>query len=72
MWYVVSYLQDMETGEVKPVGVVAGPFEKQEDAYQVARANESKYYWGDDWNYQCEARRAASENELTEAYSHNS
>jgi hypothetical protein len=61
MWYVVSYLQDTETGEIKPMGVVAGPFEKHEEAKQIAKVNESKYYWGDDWNYQYEARQANSD-----------
>jgi hypothetical protein len=64
MWYVVSYRQDTDTGELKPVEVVAGPFEKHEEAKQIAKVNESKYYWGDDWNYQYEARQTNGEKDL--------
>jgi hypothetical protein len=60
MWYAVSFRQDTLSGEVNPVGIIDGPFEKIEEARKVAKVNESQYHWGDDWNYQCEARWASS------------
>jgi hypothetical protein len=36
---------------------IAGPFTKHEEALSVVDNHESKYYWGDDWNYYCEARQ---------------